>query len=188
MRQLFSKFLSDESGATAIEYCLIAVGLSIVIITAVNGIGTTLNSKFTGVGPRFGLDTSYHLGNCFGVVGHVAGALLVGNTKNDNSQQNFALAITPTPGTVFTSQVNTSSDSVTRVVPALDAKLGLDYTYIFENQSMLSLEAGYQWTQYIDAVDRLSNTAVAGVGVGAVTRTTSSIGFDGPYLTLNWKV
>jgi pilus assembly protein Flp/PilA len=49
MRQLFSKFLSDESGATAIEYCLIAVGLSIVIITAVNGIGTTLNSKFTSV-------------------------------------------------------------------------------------------------------------------------------------------
>ena len=49
MRRLFSKFLNDESGATAIEYCLIAVGLSIVIITAVNGIGTTLNDKFTSV-------------------------------------------------------------------------------------------------------------------------------------------
>ena len=49
MRQLFSNFLDDESGATAIEYCLIAVGLSIVIITAVNGIGSTLNSKFTSV-------------------------------------------------------------------------------------------------------------------------------------------
>jgi pilus assembly protein Flp/PilA len=49
MRQLFSKFLDDESGATAIEYCLIAVGLSIVIITAVNGIGSTLNYKFTSV-------------------------------------------------------------------------------------------------------------------------------------------
>lgn len=43
---LISKFLSDESGATAIEYCLIAVGLSIVIITAVNGIGGTLNTNF----------------------------------------------------------------------------------------------------------------------------------------------
>jgi pilus assembly protein Flp/PilA len=49
MRQLISKFLNDETGATAIEYCLIAVGLSIVIITAVNGIGTTLNTKFTSV-------------------------------------------------------------------------------------------------------------------------------------------
>jgi pilus assembly protein Flp/PilA len=49
MRRLFSKFLDDESGATAIEYCLIAVGLSIVIVAAVNGIGITLNTKFTAV-------------------------------------------------------------------------------------------------------------------------------------------
>ena len=46
MLQLISRFLDDESGATAIEYCLIAVGLSIVIITAVNGIGSTLNTNF----------------------------------------------------------------------------------------------------------------------------------------------
>ena len=46
MQQLVSRFLSDQSGATAIEYCLIAAGLSIVIITAVNSIGTTLNTKF----------------------------------------------------------------------------------------------------------------------------------------------
>ena len=50
MRPLFSRFLRDESGATAIEYCLIAVGLSIVIITAVNGIGNTLNTKFATIG------------------------------------------------------------------------------------------------------------------------------------------
>lgn len=49
MRQMFSKFLADQSGATAIEYCLIAAGLSIVILAAVNGIGTTLNTKFTSV-------------------------------------------------------------------------------------------------------------------------------------------
>jgi pilus assembly protein Flp/PilA len=49
MLQLFSRFLSDESGATAIEYCLIAASLSIVIVTAVNSIGTTLNGKFATV-------------------------------------------------------------------------------------------------------------------------------------------
>ena len=49
MRQLFSRFLADQSGATAIEYCLIAAGLSIVILAAVNSIGTTLNTKFTSV-------------------------------------------------------------------------------------------------------------------------------------------
>jgi pilus assembly protein Flp/PilA len=49
MRQLFSKFVVDESGATAIEYCLIAAGISVVIVTAVNGIGSALNTKFTSV-------------------------------------------------------------------------------------------------------------------------------------------
>jgi pilus assembly protein Flp/PilA len=49
MRRLFSKFISDQSGATAIEYCLIATGIAFVIITAVNSIGTTLNGSFTSV-------------------------------------------------------------------------------------------------------------------------------------------
>jgi pilus assembly protein Flp/PilA len=49
MRQLISRFLGDESGATAIEYCLIAAGLSIVIVTAVNSIGSTVNTNFTSI-------------------------------------------------------------------------------------------------------------------------------------------
>ncbi len=49
MRRLFWKFFEDQSGATAIEYCLIAAGLSIVILAAVNGIGTTLNGKYASV-------------------------------------------------------------------------------------------------------------------------------------------
>ena len=49
MRNLFARFLADQSGATAIEYCLIAVGISIVILAAVNGIGTSVNGKFTSI-------------------------------------------------------------------------------------------------------------------------------------------
>jgi len=41
-----STFIKDESGATAIEYGLIAAGISVVIIATVNAIGTTLNAKF----------------------------------------------------------------------------------------------------------------------------------------------
>jgi len=46
MKNLVARFVKDESGATAIEYGLIAAGISVVIIVAVNGIGTTLNTKF----------------------------------------------------------------------------------------------------------------------------------------------
>ena len=46
MRRNFLKFLSDQSGATAIEYGLIAAGISLAIIAVVNGLGTNLNAKF----------------------------------------------------------------------------------------------------------------------------------------------
>ena len=49
MSLLIVKFLKDESGATAIEYGLIAAGISIAIIAAVQGLGTKLNTTFTSV-------------------------------------------------------------------------------------------------------------------------------------------
>jgi pilus assembly protein Flp/PilA len=42
-------FFADKSGATAIEYALIAGGISIAIIAGVNGLGTTVNSTYTSV-------------------------------------------------------------------------------------------------------------------------------------------
>jgi pilus assembly protein Flp/PilA len=49
MQKLFARFVTDEAAATAIEYALIAAGISIVIVVAVNGIGTTLNGTFSNV-------------------------------------------------------------------------------------------------------------------------------------------
>jgi pilus assembly protein Flp/PilA len=47
MKRSILKFLNDESGATAIEYGLIAAGISLAIIAVVNGLGGKLNDKFT---------------------------------------------------------------------------------------------------------------------------------------------
>ena len=49
MKQLICKFWEDQSGATAIEYGLIAAGISIAIVAVVNGLGTNLNAKFTSI-------------------------------------------------------------------------------------------------------------------------------------------
>jgi pilus assembly protein Flp/PilA len=49
LRRLFCGFLADQSGATAIEYALIACAISIAILAAVNGIGTTLGTRFTSI-------------------------------------------------------------------------------------------------------------------------------------------
>jgi pilus assembly protein Flp/PilA len=47
LKHLLSRFMADQSGATAIEYGLIAAGISLAIIAAVNGLGSTLNTSFT---------------------------------------------------------------------------------------------------------------------------------------------
>jgi pilus assembly protein Flp/PilA len=49
MQNLIARFVKDETGATAIEYGLIAAGISLAIILAVNTLGTTLNAKFTSI-------------------------------------------------------------------------------------------------------------------------------------------
>jgi pilus assembly protein Flp/PilA len=49
MTNLVTRFVKDESGATAIEYGLIAAGISVAIIAVVQGLGSRLNTTFTSV-------------------------------------------------------------------------------------------------------------------------------------------
>jgi len=49
MKRIIANFLADEGGATAIEYGLIAAGISIAIIVAVNGLCSNLNTMFTSI-------------------------------------------------------------------------------------------------------------------------------------------
>ena len=52
MTNFVKRFLKDESGATAIEYGLIAALISVTIITAVTSLGTKLGAKFTDMGNK----------------------------------------------------------------------------------------------------------------------------------------
>ncbi|ABD06495.1 Flp/Fap pilin component [Rhodopseudomonas palustris HaA2] len=49
MKTIFARFVKDESGATAIEYGLIAAGIALAIIAVINGMGTKLNTAFTSI-------------------------------------------------------------------------------------------------------------------------------------------
>ena len=49
MTSIIKAFFKDESGATSIEYGLIAAGISVAIITAVNGLGSKINSNFQSI-------------------------------------------------------------------------------------------------------------------------------------------
>jgi pilus assembly protein Flp/PilA len=54
MTNLFSRFIKDESGATAIEYALIAAGIALAIIAAVQGVGSALITKFNNIKTSIG--------------------------------------------------------------------------------------------------------------------------------------
>jgi pilus assembly protein Flp/PilA len=54
MNSLVKRFVKDESGATAIEYGLIAAGISVAIIAAVKGLGAQLNTTFSTVTTQLG--------------------------------------------------------------------------------------------------------------------------------------
>lgn len=52
MTKLFSRFLKDESGATAIEYGLIAALISVALITGATTLGTNLNAQFDAIAQK----------------------------------------------------------------------------------------------------------------------------------------
>jgi pilus assembly protein Flp/PilA len=54
MTKLALRFVSDDSGATAIEYGLIVAGISVAIIAVVNGLGTQLSSTFNSIATQLG--------------------------------------------------------------------------------------------------------------------------------------
>lgn len=89
-------------------------------------------------------------------------------------------------GATFTSsdaaELSFKHPDETRIVPNIDAKLGVDYTYAFCNpsHSKLTIEAGWMVSHYFNAIDRLS--AVGAVGPEFRTRHTTDVSFDGPYI------
>jgi pilus assembly protein Flp/PilA len=52
MRTSFARFVRDESGATAIEYALIAAGIGVAILTAVNALGDSISGLFDSIGDK----------------------------------------------------------------------------------------------------------------------------------------
>ena len=60
MTKLFSRFLKDESGATAIEYGLIAALISVAIITGATTLGNTLNTVFSNISTKMNNASTLH--------------------------------------------------------------------------------------------------------------------------------
>jgi len=132
----------------------------------------TIESKFDGIGPRLGMDSSYSFGNGLSVFGNVAGSLLVGNLKYNETgvQTNANGTGTTAAGTI------TSASADNSIVPEMDAKLGLSYTKPLA-QGDLSAEVGYEVANYWNSTSYTSSAGDAD---------KTDFGYDGIFFGLKW--
>ncbi|QLH41488.1 MAG: hypothetical protein HWD59_01340 [Coxiellaceae bacterium] len=141
-------------------------------------IATQENSDFTGIGPLVGMDASYYVWNGIGVVGHFDTALLVGNIQDTlNTTTTAITTVIGDPSVTTTAIANFQTNNNTVVVPVVDAKLGLNWTYLFNNahNSDMTLEVGYQVSNYFNAVEGIDGSS-------------SDIGLNGPYANLTFRI
>lgn len=134
----------------------------------------TNTSEFNGVGPRFGMDASYHFGNGLSIVGRSAAALLVGDIDTNNNQ-----SVTTGAG-VTTVTIVTQKERT--IVPSLNADLGVGYTHAMA-QGDLGLEAGYRVATVMQSVRWVDSANTNG---GLTGNEVSNFGYHGPYLTVKW--
>lgn len=139
-------------------------------------------SKFQGAGPLFGANGSLALGRGFKIVGTFDAALLVGSLEFSQSEHAKERGFDfPDQSPFIEATDNTYHyDSVHRVVPALDGRLGLAYTLPLKQGSEVTAELGYQVSKYFD---------VLGVGFfNGGSLNLENIGLDGTYLTVSITV
>jgi hypothetical protein len=163
-------------------------------------------SKFDGIGPRFGADGSFYLGAGFGLIGRISSAFLVGRQQTSLSKRvrgnleitaspDFSISTnpgflptidsitSPNPFSVFVDTIeDVDGGKQMRVIPNIEARIGLDYTVELQCCRKFNIEIGYYVNHYFDVVNRISAAVIES---GRNFNNTIDVGFAGPYLTLS---
>lgn len=125
----------------------------------------TATSVYNGFGPRVGLDLNHEWGNGIGIYANGAMSLLVGSTKSSYIYSDWNL-----PDAGFA-----AAQTFQKVVSEFDAKIGAMYSYPL-TQGELSLDLGWMWAQYNDALLLGDNQS----------KNNYDFGIQGLYFGLKW--
>lgn len=150
-------------------------------IEVVGGVPTTMPvsnllqeySSFWGVGPQIGFDYGYLLPYKLNLVTSVRVSLLCSDTQSNTHYSSLR--------TAGTDGVNVKNQTIWRVTPAIDARIGAVYKtccYSYDT----SFEAGYEWIWYHNAVDQVRGSDVAFAGLSHDHY--SDLSLQGPYVRM----
>ncbi len=118
-----------------------------------------VSQKFSGAGPRVGMDLTYNVSNSFAVYGKFAGGLLIGDSSIDDTSNGV-------PPFAYSSTLE--------VIPELEGKLGLTYTHNLSRGTLIA-DAGYMVVNYFSVFESPQLVASA-----------TNLAFQGPYAGLKW--
>lgn len=133
--------------------------------------------SYSGFGPRIGADYWYNWGNGFAMYAKGATTLLVGSQKFTDTYSAAALP--------FAIAKASTTGSTTAIVPQLEGKLGATYTYAMA-QGDLSLDLGWMWVNYFNALSDGIRVATGSVGTLGGSTTESNFAVQGPFVGLKW--
>lgn len=149
-------------------------------------------SKFTGIGPLFGMDGLYKLPYNLGVTGTIAISGLIGSLHGstdyvERSPQLAASGITNNYQSI-------SPKNSTQVVPSIDGKLGMNYGYLFSNNFIFTIEAGYEYATYFNAIVTNNPVTVVGevdlgtIALDSLGKSVSNFSVNGPFVNASIRI
>jgi len=140
-----------------------------------------MKSEFQGLGPRAGMNAQVRLGSGFSIVGTFAGSLLVGEFEEHSHREQDV--ITVATGAIANATItNDRLKDETRVVPELDARIGVNYTASFTPDTAVGIELGYEVVNYFDV------NGNSQVSYADTASHKNDFGMQGPYLRLQVDV
>lgn len=142
----------------------------------------TFENKFKGIGPKFTADGQYNFNPYLGVVGGVGLSLLYGNSE---AKLNAIQLVTTSPDTYLITDEHLEDD---KLAFGLDGVLGLLFsTPLIKERMIIDIEAGYQFTSYLNALQEGDGTINIGTSSSNTTVTTL-VNFDDNYFNSGFYI
>jgi hypothetical protein len=151
-------------------------------------------STFLGAGPQLGFNFSYCIVKGFQFIGEGIGTFFVGRLKNHTQYTTASPALIPLG--IAVNKQRTGVSERAQVVPGLEGKLGLSYSYLFCKHYVIKIEAGYEAQIYLNAIQSTDMSsqvdltpgiqAIEGVYARTFRRTLSNFAMAGPYAAIDF--